>query len=171
MLKILQVVLIVLFGCVLIVFPIAYRLMDRTRFHCQMCIRQIDRDLLRWIEAAAPLMSLDEGDGETPAEYERLASAYRSTKKHRTAEKVRLVNGIYDLARLTAVRCSDDVRAQKICAELRYIYAEFSVLADDYNDNIEKLNAQLDGAVGGFFGKIFFIPHGPVLEKLSDLKA
>ena len=171
MLDILQKILIGLFGCALIFFPIAYRMMDKIRFHGQMCIRQMDDDLLRWIEAAAPLICLNGPDDETAAEYARLTAAFRSTKSHRSAEKVRLVNELYELVRKAAIRSYGDARARAVCAELRTIYEDISMLAEDYNTNSKKLNAQLDGGVGGFFGKIFFIRPQPLLEDLTDLKS
>ena len=79
MLDILQRILIGLFGCALIFFPIAYRMMDKIRMHGQMCVRQMDGVLLRWIETAAELVSLDEANPKGIADYASVSAAYRLT--------------------------------------------------------------------------------------------
>ena len=170
MLEILQKILIGLFGCALIFFPIAYRIMDKVRFHGRMCIRQMDGDLLRWIETAAALVGLDESDASAIAEYERLAAAYKATKANREPEKVRLVNEIYGVVEKAAIRSYGDARAAALCEALREIYSDFSVLAENYNENARKLNAQLEGGATGLFGRLFLIRPEPLLENLADLK-
>ena len=170
MLEVLQKILIGVFGCALIFFPIAYRMMDKIRFHGQMCVREMDDDLRRWIETSAALVSMNEtGDAEITA-YERLANAFRSAKPHQTAEKIRLANEIYEIVRKAALERYGDARAQALCAELGGIYSEFSVLAEDYNKNAKKFNEQLDGGVIGFFGKLFRFRQEPILEDLTNLK-
>ena len=170
MLELLQKVLIGLFGCALIFFPIAYRIMDKVRFHGRMCIRQMDGDLLRWIDAASALVALDERDAEAIAEFDRLSAAYRAAKANKEAEKVRLVNAIYAVVEKAAILSYGDARAAALCEELRDIYSDFSILADDYNENARKLNEQLDGGVTGAFGRLFRIRPEPLLENLNDLK-
>ena len=171
MLDVLSKILLGLFGCALIYFPITFRMMDKIRFHGQVCVRHIDDDLLRWIEAAAPLVTMDGADGAAAAEYDRLTEAYRLTKPYRSAEKIRLVNAAYEIVRQAAVNNYGDARARALCAELEHIYADFSMLAEDYNENAKKLNAQLEGGVAGFFGRLFRFRQEPILEDLTDLKS
>ena len=170
MLEVLQKILIGLFGCALIFFPIAYRIMDKVRFHGRMCVRQMDGDLRRWIDAAAALVKLDERDKESIEGFERLASDYKALKASREEDKVRKINEIYDVVRKAAIRSYGDERAAAICETLRQICGDFSMLADNYNENAKKLNAQLDGGMTGAFGKLFLIRPVPILEDLSDLK-
>ena len=170
MLEVLQKILIGVFGCALIFFPIAYRMMDRIRFHGQMCVREMDDDLCRWIETSAELVSMSETGAAEIAEHARLADAYRSAKPHRTAEKISLANEIYEIVRKAALDCYGDARARALCAELDGIYSEFSILAEDYNKNAKKFNEQLDGGVIGFFGKLFRFRQEPILENLTNLK-
>ena len=169
MLDILQRILIGLFGCALIFFPIAYRMMDKIRMHGQMCVRQMDGVLLRWIETAAELVSLDEANPEGIADYASVSAAYRKTKAGKTAEKIRLANEAYELVRKAAVNRYGDVRAKELHAELNEIYADISMLADDYNGNAVKFNEQLDGGFSGLLGKLFCFRKEPILANLTEL--
>lgn len=169
MLEILQKILIGLFGCALIFFPIAYRMMDKIRFHGQMCVRQMDDGLARWLETAAEMLALG-GEGDEAARYARLTEAFRCTKRQRTDEKVRLVNEAYELVRTAALRCYGEPRAQALAGELAGICAEFSMLSGDYNENARKLNEQLSGGSVWLFGKLFRIRPQPVLAPLNELK-
>ncbi len=170
MLEILQKILIGVFGCALIFFPIAYRMMDKIRFHGQMCVRQMDGGLLRWLETASGLVALDADDPSAAGEYARIAEQYRKTRSGKTDEKIRLVNEAYEIVRRAAISSYGDARATRICAELDEIFADLSVLAGDYNANAKKFNEQLEAGFSGFLGKAFFFRPQPVLEDLTDLK-
>ena len=168
--EILQKILLALIGVALIYFPIVYRMMDKVRFHGQMLVRRMDEGLLRWIEAAQPLMMLDGGDAAAAAEYQRLAEAYRHTRAGKTAEKIRLTNDVYELVRQAAIRGYGDARARSVCRELEEIYTDISMLASDYSANAVRFNDQLSGGLAGALGRLFRMKAEPVLENLTDLK-
>jgi hypothetical protein len=170
MLEILQKILLGLFACALIYFPIVYRMMEKVRFHGQMCVRRMDGDLLRWIETAARLVALDESDTDAIDGLETVTEAYRQTKAGKTAEKIRLANQAYEIVRSAAIRSYGDARAQNLLAELNEIYWDFSMLAEDYNENSKKLNGQLDSGLSGFFARLFRFRPEPILADLTDLK-
>lgn len=170
MLEILQKLLIGLFGCALIFFPITYRMMDKIRFHCQMCIRQMDDGLLCWIETASALVSLDESNSGKISEYTLITQTYRETRAGKTEEKVRLANDAYEMVRKASIGCYGDPRARALHEKLAEIYSDISILADDYNENAKKLNEQLEGGFSGFLGKVFFFRKQPLLEDLTALK-
>lgn len=166
----LQVILLGVFAFALIYFPIAYRIVDKIRMHEEICVRQMSDDLLRWIEKAGTLVSLDENDAEAITKYNELAEQFRKCKNRKEEEKIRTANEIYEVVRMAAIRSYGDERVGPICLELLDIYTDFSMIATDYNVNARRLNEQLEAGVAGLFRKLFHMRPIPILEELTELK-
>lgn len=168
MLEILQKILLAVFGCALIFLPITYRMMDKIRFHGRMCVRQMDDGLLRWIETASEIVALDRTDSEAAGEYARITERFRK-KRLGEEEKIRLTNEAYGLVRKAAINCYGDAHVKELSEQLAEIYADISVLAEDYNGNAKKFNEQLEGGFSGLLGRVFFFREQPILENLTEL--
>lgn len=170
MADILEKIFLALLALVLIYFPVAYRLVDRVRVHGEICVRQMSDDLLRWIEKAGELVALNENDAEAWKKYTDLTEQYRKTPKRKANEKIRIANEIYEVVRMAAAQNYGDEHAKAICSELLDIYADFSMLASDYNENAHQINAQLDRGFSKIYRKMFRLQPVPFLEDLMDLK-
>ena len=163
---VLQTVLAILIGGTLIYFPLKYSRMEKVRFIGQMCVQRMDEGLLDWIETAAELVPLGGGD---PAEYARVAEAFRETKVRKTAEKVRLANEAYAIVKEAAEHCAADPRARKILASLSDIWQNLSFLAEEHGRQTGKFNELLGKGSGRLFGAVFRVRPEPVLEDLGGV--